>query len=71
VDIVCTNCRTSVPCNGVDLKVAISKLKNGKATGDDQTLVELIKVGGKEFKKVIYELILKIWQEQSMPHECK
>ena len=34
-------------------------------------MVELIKVGGKEFKKVIYELILKIQQEQITPHECK
>jgi len=28
-------------------------------------------VRGKEFKKVIYELILKMWQEQMTPHECK
>jgi hypothetical protein len=29
--------------------MAISKLKNDKATGHDQIPVELIKVGGKEF----------------------
>jgi hypothetical protein len=31
----------------------------GKTTGHDQIPVILIKVGGKEFKKIIYELILK------------
>jgi len=30
------------PRNGVDIEMAISKLKNGKATGDDQIPVELI-----------------------------
>jgi hypothetical protein len=40
--------------NGVDIEMAISKPKSGKATGHDQILVELMKVGGKEFKKVIY-----------------
>jgi hypothetical protein len=35
-------------------------MKNGKATGHGQILAELIKEGGKELKKVIYELIFKI-----------
>jgi hypothetical protein len=37
--------------------MAKSKLKNGKATGHDQIPAELIKEGGKELEKVIYELI--------------
>jgi len=65
--------QTAEPCveprNDVDVEMAISKLKNGKATGHDQIPVELIKLGGEEFKKVIYELILKIRQEQITPHE--
>jgi len=40
--------------------MAISKLKNGKATEHDQIAAELIKERGKELKKVIYELISKI-----------
>jgi len=41
------------PPNGVDIEMAISKLKIGKATGHDLTLAELIKKGGKELQKVI------------------
>ena len=44
------------PPNDVDVEMAISKLKNGKASGHDLIPAELIK-GGKELKKVICELI--------------
>jgi hypothetical protein len=37
--------------------MAISKLKNRKAIGHDQILDKLITEGGKELKKVIYELL--------------
>jgi len=33
------------PPNDVDIEMAISKLKNGKATGNDQNPAELIKGG--------------------------
>ena len=36
--------------------MAISELKNGKATGHYQITAKLIEEGGKELKKVIYEL---------------
>jgi hypothetical protein len=35
-------------------------LKNGKATGHDQIPAKLIKDGGKDLMKVIYELMSKI-----------
>jgi hypothetical protein len=37
----------------------------------DQIPAELIKEGGTELKKVIYELILKIWAEEIILHEWK
>jgi hypothetical protein len=37
--------------------MAISKMKSGKTTEHDQIPAELIKEGGKELEKVIYELI--------------
>jgi hypothetical protein len=43
-------------------------LKNGEVTGHDQISDELIKKGGKELK-VIYELILKICEEEIIPQE--
>jgi hypothetical protein len=46
-------------------------LKNGKATGHDQILAELIKKGGKDLKNVIYELILQIWEEEIISQDWK
>jgi hypothetical protein len=51
--------------------MSVSKLKNGKAPGHDQIPAKLIKEGGIKLKKVIYELILKIWEEEIIPHERK
>jgi hypothetical protein len=47
----------------VDIERETSKYKNGKAAGHDQIPAELVK-GGKELRKVIYELISKIWKEE-------
>jgi len=47
------------PPDDVDIEMAISKLRNGKATGHDQISARLIKEGGKELKKVIHKLISK------------
>jgi hypothetical protein len=44
------------PPNVVYIAMAVGKLKNGKATGHDPMPARLIKQGGKELKKVIYEL---------------
>jgi hypothetical protein len=57
--------------NEVHTEMAISKLKNGKATGHDQILPELIKEGGKEIKKLIYKLTLKIWEDEIIPQDWK
>ena len=45
------------PPNDIDREMAVSKFKNGKATGHDQIPAKLIEEGGKELKEVIYELI--------------
>ena len=42
--------------NDVDIEMAVGKLKHGKATGHDPIKARLIKEGGKELKKAIYEL---------------
>ena len=53
--------QTATPCveppNYVDIEMAISKLKNGKAPGFDQVPGKIIKEGGKELKNITYERI--------------
>jgi hypothetical protein len=44
------------PPNDVDIEMAVGKLKTGKASGHDPLSVRLIKEGGRELKKAIYEL---------------
>jgi len=39
--------------------MAVSKLRNRKATGHDQIPAKLIKEGGNELKKVIHKVISK------------
>jgi hypothetical protein len=43
--------------NDVDMEIEISKFKNGKEIGHDHNLAKMIKEGGKEPKKALYELI--------------
>jgi hypothetical protein len=59
------------PSKVVEIEMAISKLKKGKASGHDKIPAELMKERGKNLKKVIYELMLKIWEEEIIPHEWK
>jgi hypothetical protein len=51
--------------------MAVSKLKNGKATGHDRIQPKLIKEGGGQIKKVIYKLTLKIWAYQIILQDWK
>jgi hypothetical protein len=59
------------PTNDVDTEMALSKLKNGEATGHDQIPAASIKERGKELRKVIYKFVSKIWEEGIRPHEWK
>jgi hypothetical protein len=59
------------PPNDADIEMAIIKLQNRKATGHDQIPGAMIKGGGKELKKVIYELISKILEEEIIIYEWK
>jgi len=45
------------PTDDVDTEMALSKLKNGKATGHDQIPAASIKDGRKELKKIICEFV--------------
>ena len=52
-----------------EINKIISKLKGNKAPGPDSITSELIKSGGYILKLRIYNLILKIWNNEQMPEE--
>lgn len=47
----------------------IKKLKNNRAPGEDLISAELIKHGGKELWKYVYDLICDIWESEVMPKD--
>jgi hypothetical protein len=59
------------PPNDADKEMVMSKLKNGKATGHYQNPAELKKKEVREPTKIIYELILKMWEEEIVPQQWK
>jgi hypothetical protein len=59
------------PPNDVYKEIAMSKLKNGRATGYYQNPAEMKKKEERELKKIIYENILKIWEDQIVPQWWK
>jgi len=47
----------------------IEKLKTHKAAGSDNISAELIKAGGTAVKQRIHKLIVRIWEEETLPSE--
>jgi hypothetical protein len=54
-----------------EVKTAINSLKNWKAPESDEIPAELIKYGGEEMHKVIFEICQKIWKEEQMSEDWK
>ncbi|CAD7077681.1 unnamed protein product [Hermetia illucens] len=48
---------------------AIHRLKNHKLPGADGITVELIKYGGDQLHQVVHQLVLKVWDSESMPDD--
>jgi hypothetical protein len=54
-----------------DVEIAMVRMKNNKAPGEDSLTTELIKNGGKSLLEKIHKLIKKIWEEEQMPTQWK
>ena len=50
---------------------ALRKMKNGKATGPDLIPVEVWKALGEEGVDILYDLMVKILEQEKMPEEWR
>jgi hypothetical protein len=48
---------------------AITRSKHHKSPGTDGIVVEVIQAGGEEVEKEIYEIMTKIWEEETLPED--
>lgn len=54
-----------------ELEQIISSLKNNKSAGESAITGEMLKAGGQVLHKRIFELILQIWKEQTIPTDWR
>ena len=57
------------PLTREEILDAVKRLKNNKAAGIDNISAELIKYGGQPLHDKISDLLMDIWQEETMPGE--
>jgi sorting nexin-29 len=49
----------------------VRKMKDNRAPGEDATMAELIKKGGKHLWENIHQLIVSIWNKEEIPEELR
>ena len=49
------------------IEIALKKIENGKAAGDDGCINEILKQGGEEMVNSLVILFRKIWKEEKIP----
>lgn len=52
-----------------EFRELVKNLKNHKSAGENGVVAELIKYGGDELRKRLYELIVEVWNSEEMPEE--
>ena len=54
-----------------EVEKAMTKLKNGKAAGNDNIAAELLKNGGEAMVDWVTELVQEVWRTRQVPQEWK
>jgi len=68
-NIILSNSEQVHPPTYYEVNQVIEKLKIHEAAGSDNIPAELIKRGGTELKTRKHKLIMKIWDEETLPTE--
>ena len=55
----------------LETQTAITLLSYGKAPGSDSIPAEVYKAGGLSLVEKLYEIFLKMWQQESIPQDFK
>ena len=68
-NVILSNSEEVPPPNCYEVNQVIERLKIRKAAGLDSIPAELITQGGTELKTRVHKLIMKIWDEETLPTE--
>jgi len=68
-NVILSNSEEVPPPTYYEVNQVIEKLKIHKTAGSDNIPAELIKQGGTELKTGIHKLIMRIWDEETLPAE--
>jgi hypothetical protein len=57
--------------SGLEVEIAIGKLKKYKSPGSDQIPAEIIQAAGEIVLSAIHKLISSVWNEEELPDQFK
>ena len=52
-----------------EVELAVKKLQNGKATGEDEIVAEMLKNGGEVMIDWLLEILQEVWGTKQLPSE--
>ena len=50
-----------------EVEEALGKAKNGKAAGEDECIIEILKQGGRQMRDSLLVLFQKMWNQEKIP----
>ena len=70
-NIICSEAEEVPPILNSEIERAMKSMKNSKAPGEDQIVIEMLRLGGEVIQEKIKELYNKVLTSEKVPSEWK